>query len=128
MNGADTLLFAAGGGGGAGYLATGVDLYGAAIGQQASSGGSEQQIGGVNGNGGGSNCGANSGSGAGYFTGSSASTQASFGAAPTGIAVGFRKGSVGSSMLPPHTSRAGGWGGGGGGSSSTGADNDKVSL
>ncbi len=127
VNATDTLLFAAGGGGG--YSGDGgSDNYLDGEGQITNSGATTGATqGGINGNGAASASNFNnSGGGGGYFTNSGASTNTNFNAnvssSTSQIAYGFRKGGVGAFH---GNDDAGGFGGGGAGSAQTNTDDDK---
>lgn len=127
--GTDTLLFVAGGGGGAGYQAADVpvDSYVSAVGQTTTSGGNSTETGAINGNGGPNvftptnSCG-----GAGYLTGLGLSTIPDFSYTIPSSAgpFGFRQGAKGGSATG-LTRGWGGFGGGGCGASTTTSDDDK---
>ena len=128
----DTLLFAAGGGGGCGYQSadapvTGTAPFNISKGQGGVAGGTAGAAGGTNGAGSASGATTgNSGGGAGYLSGCPTSATANFGGATsTTIAYGFRQGAIGCDQVGGAARGYGGFGGGGTGANSTISDDDK---
>lgn len=128
--GTDTLLFVAGAGAGIGYQSldnTTGSTYEIGIGQSGTSGGStNNEAGGLNGNGSPSlQASTNSGGGGGYLTGSGGTTTSDFSYNVSNAAAkAFRYGAKGGTFT--GTDRGfGGFGGGGHGASGTESDDDK---
>jgi hypothetical protein len=125
----DTLLFVAGGAGGAGYqvLDSASDNYSAGIGQISTFGAAASEGSGTFGNGAPTIVTSNNSSGgAGYLSGPGLATTTDFTTTiPTNaVPVGFRQGAKGGSFLG-LTRGWGGFGGGGQGANSTTSDDDK---
>lgn len=128
QSGADTLLFAAGGGAGSGYQSSDNPTlnYPNGRGQSGTSGGSATESGATNGFGtSGSQTGGNSSGGGGYLSGPGNNTSPNFTYTVSNArAAGFRNGATGGTYT--GSSRGfGGFGCGGHGASTTGSDDDK---